>query len=377
MRMVRLGFVGFGRMGITHFSILNSHPNVQVLAMVDSSTIVRSLAESYLKVKTFSNHEDMCQAVELDGLVVSTPNDSHAAIIEFALERGLHVFVEKPFTMNRGHGERIVESLNGSKLVTQVGYVNRFNEVFQAVKSLLQADVLGKVVDFRSEMHGRTVLTETNASWRGRKETGGGVLFDLGSHCIDMAVYLMGKPDKVCGSSMQRIYSSDVEDMFCSTFVYNAGMTGSIKANWSDESFRKATSLVEIVGSKGKLIADAHGYKLYLREPDETLGFEKGWNHRYITDIAGSVRFYLRGNEFTRQMDHFIDCIEKGKTDTICTVKDAFITDCLLEEVRKDADGKGAGHHGASAMSAFDDPNPVMKKCRWEWLRQFFRKECR
>jgi predicted dehydrogenase len=291
------------------------------------------------------------------------------------VDRGLHVFVEKPFTMNRQAGEEILARQDGTELVTQVGYVNRFNEVFQEVKSLLDAGILGKVADFRSEMYGRTVLSEDNSSWRGRKESGGGVLYDLGSHCIDLAVYLMGKPERVFGSTMQSIYSSDVEDIVTSTFVYNSGMVGTIKANWSDESYRKAANLMEIVGTRGKIIADRYGYRLYLREANGEQGFEAGWNHRSITDIAGGVRFYLRGNEFTNQLDHFIQCIEDKNPVTDCTLADAFIVDCLMEEIRKDATGAMPSAVKPRLLTGFDGPQPVKKRSPWAWLKRLFGKE--
>ncbi len=372
--MIRLGFVGFGRMGITHFAVLNSHPSVEVSGVVDSSSIMRGLAASYLQKKVYSSHQEMCRETQLDGLVISTPNDSHSELIEFAIEHGLHVFVEKPFVMDRSAGERILNLLDGKELVTQVGYVNRFNEVFQEVKSILDDSLLGEVVNFRSEMYGRTVLKESSGMWRGKKEAGGGVLYDLGSHALDLAVFLIGKPDRVCGSVMQSIYSSEVEDILCSTLIYDKGITGSVRVNWSDESCRKAGNLIEVIGKKGKIIAGRYGFKLYLREQNGSRNFETGWNHRNITEIAGPVRYYLRGNEFTNQLDHFISCIEARSPETICTLKDAFITDCLMEDIRNDALGCG--------VSKVDGlPNYFIKTGKprarglWSWLKRLFGKE--
>ena len=162
-------------------------------------------------------------------------------------------------------------------------------------------------------------------------------MYEFASHCIDLAVYLLGQPDKVVGSIMQSIYSSDVEDLVSSTFLYNNGCSGTIMVNWSDEAFRKPTNIVEIFGTKGKIVADKHAYKIFLKEADHNYGFHKGWNTRYITDFAKSVRFYVRGNEFTRQLDYFVDCIEQERTDNISSFAEALKTDIIMEKITEDA----------------------------------------
>ena len=108
--------------------------------------------------------------------------------------------------------------------------------------------------------------------------------------------------------------------------------------NWSDETFRKPTNIVTIFGTQGKIVADKHAYKIFLKEPDHDNRFHKGWNTRYITDFGNSVRFYVRGNEFTRQLDYFVDCIEKGRTNNISSFAEAHKTDVVMEEIANDAD---------------------------------------
>ena len=88
---------------------------------------------------------------------------------------------------------------------------------------------------------------------------------------------------------------------------------------------------------KGKIIADKHAYKIYLKEANHNSGFHQGWNTRYITDFAKSVRFYVRGNEFTRQLDYFVDCIEHKQTGNISSFGEALKTDIIMDEIRKDA----------------------------------------
>ena len=136
---------------------------------------------------------------------------------------------------------------------------------------------------------------------------------------------------------MQSIYSSDVEDLVSSTFIFNKGCSGTVMVNWSDETYRKPTNIVTIFGTKGKIVADKHAYKIFLKQPNQNNGFHKGWNTRYITNFAKNVRYYVRGNEFTRQLDYFIECIEQRRTDNISSFAEALKTDIIMEEITKDA----------------------------------------
>ena len=132
--MLKAGFIGFGRMGITHFSILNSHPSVDIVAVCDASKTMLNILKKYVDVTVFTNYEKMLDEKDLDFLVISTPADSHADIVKAGIIRGLHIFVEKPFTLVPAQGNEILELIKASKLVNQVGYVGRFHDVFLEVK---------------------------------------------------------------------------------------------------------------------------------------------------------------------------------------------------------------------------------------------------
>jgi predicted dehydrogenase len=335
--MLRGGFIGFGRMGITHFSILNSHDSVDIVAVCDNSKTLMNVLGKYVDVKTYSDYREMIKDGKLDFVIISTPTASHAEVIKDAIDNNLHVFTEKPFTLTPEEGKEILGHLEDRNLVNQVGYVNRFNEVFLEVKRLLDAGVIGEIRNFNSEMYGPTVLKNSKGTWRGKRTMGGGCMYEFASHCIDLVVYQLDQPEKVAGSIMQSIYSSGVDDLVMSNFVYDNGCSGTIMVNWSDETYRKPTNIVKIFGTKGKIIADKHMYKIFLKEANSANGFHQSWNTRYITDFARSVRVYVRGNEFTRQLDYFVDCIERGSTENISSFAEAHKTDIIMDEIRKDS----------------------------------------
>lgn len=335
--MLKAGYIGLGRMGLTHYSILNTNPAVKNTAVCDQSRLLVNLFKKYVDdVAVFRDYQTMIKKSDLDLVIVSTPTDSHADIIQFALENGLHVFVEKPFVLDPRQGEEIVRLCENRSLVNQVGYVNRFNDVFREVKTLLEANVIGRIKFFKSEMFGGTVLRDSKGSWRGKKELGGGCMFDFASHCIDSAVYLIGEPDNIAGSVMQSIFSSNVEDLVSSTFIYKSGVTGNLLVNWSDSSYRKPSIRFEILGTGGKIIVDQFSYRAYLDEADEARGLTKGWNTRYLTELFKGVRFYLRGTDFTNQLDYFIDRVQSKDSSNINSFAEALKTDIIMEKIMTD-----------------------------------------
>ena len=365
--MLSAGFIGFGRMGITHLSILNTHPKVKIAAVCDQSKTMLTILKKYVNVDVYSDYRQMMDNVELDFVVISTPSDSHSEIIDYAIKKKLHIFTEKPFAMTSEEGEKTLQKLKSSPLVNQVGYVNRFNEVFMEIKKLLDKSVIGDVKNFSSEMYGPTVLKDSKGTWRGKKAKGGGCMYEFASHCIDMAIFLMGKPEKVTGSVLQSVYSTNVDDLVMSNFIYKNGITGNIKVNWSDETYRKPTNIVKVFGTEGNIIADKHMYKLFLKKDRDELGFHKGWNTRYITDFAKSVRVYVRGNEFTRQLDYFVECIEKGNLNNVSGFVEAHKTDAIMEQIRLDS-AKTISLEATEHLSLTVLPKAIQKKPFWEKL---------
>ena len=363
---LKAGFIGFGRMGITHFSILNNHPSVKITCVCDQSRTMLKILKKYLDIKTYSDYKEMIQREDLVFVVISTPSNSHAEIIHYALDHDLHIFTEKPLALTEREGREIVEKVKGKNLVNQVGYVNRFNEVFMEARNLVRSGIIGEVRSFCSEMYGATILRDAKSNWRGKKSSGGGCLYEFASHCIDLVLYFFGKPAQVKGSVLQSIYSSQVEDLVFSTFIYENGFSGTVMSNWSDESYRKPTNIFTIFGTKGKIIADKHAYKIYLKEnsPND-YGFHQGWNTRYITDFAKPVRFYVRGNEFTRQLDYFVECVQNRQQANVCSFYDAYITDIVIEEIRRDASGTQPS--GSSIESGLKtDTNREQKPSFWK-----------
>ena len=136
--MIKLGIIGLGRMGITHYSIINSHPNVEINAIADTSKLVVNILDKYIDgITIYDNYVDLLNSGLVNAILICTPPFINYPIISMASSKGIHVFSEKPFVMNSNDGKELTQLFQNKNLVNQVGYVNRYNDVFIKTKSLL------------------------------------------------------------------------------------------------------------------------------------------------------------------------------------------------------------------------------------------------
>lgn len=339
--MIKAGIVGLGKMGLSHYAIINMHPQVDLVAVCDSSRFMLSALERHAKDQTFySDYKKMIAEQELDCILVSTPTVTHADIVRYALEHNIHVFVEKPFCLTPAEGREMVALAKRHNRVNQVGYHNRFVAAFGEVKRLVEEGAIGDVYHFGAEAYGPVVLRPPNASWRYERAQGGGCLYDYASHAINLVTYLFGLPSHATGTVLQKIFSRDVEDAVYATLAYGDGKSGQLSVNWSDDTYRKMTTRLTIWGTRGKIYADRQQCGVYLRDAGGVEDLTQGWNLRYTTELTKPVEYYLRGEEYTAQLWYFVQKILEGVPDNVNSFESALQTDEVIELLRKDGERK-------------------------------------
>ncbi len=314
--MIRVGMVGLGKMGLSHVAIVRAHPEVELVAACDTTAYLTDVLGKHTGLKCYDNLDTMLAAERLDAVVVSTPSKLHAAMVEKALTQGLHVFCEKPFVLDVADGERLAQLAQSRQRVTQVGYHYRFVGAFQEAARVVRSGALGEVHHVRVEAYGPVVLRAKGGTWRSAKSEGGGALYDYACHAVDLVNFVAGVPASVSGVVRHSIFSRDVDDEVYCTLHYANGASGQLCVNWSDESLRKMSTKISVWGTRGRVTADRQECQIYLREPSEALpGVPKGWSVRYTTDLTQEVWYYLRGEEYSAQIDYFVQSCKLGRTD--------------------------------------------------------------
>ena len=331
--MVKGAIIGLGKMGLSHATIFGAHPDVEIVAVCDMTTLILDAFKKYTKVKTYTDFNKLLASESLDFVVIALPTKFHYPVAKAAMERNIHVFCEKPFVLHAGEGEELVRISNEKGLVNQVGYHNHFIGTFRELKKLLAGQILGKLFHFSGEAYGPVVTKAKGGTWRSKPEEGGGCLYDYASHVINLVQEVISRPVRVYGTLLKQFYSAGVEDAVYSLLELEQGVSGTLLVNWSDETYRKMSTSITVQGEKGKIICDATELKIYLKEDNAQFGFGKGWTLRYITDYAIPVDYYLRGEEYSAQIDHFVDCVKNRRPSAINTFEQALYTDKVVDMI--------------------------------------------
>lgn len=346
--MIKVAVVGLGKMGISHLSIARALPGVDLAAVCDSSGIMLDVLGKYTGLRTYTSLDRMLAEEGLDAVIVATPTRLHSPMVRAALEAGVAVFCEKPFCLSTTEGEALAALAAEKQLVTQVGYHNRFVGVFAEVKRLLEAGAIGTVTHSLAEAYGPVVLKPQGGTWRSRKSEGGGCLYDYAAHPLNLMNWYLGEPEAVAGTVLNSVFSREIDDEVSGTLIYPDGGTTQVSVNWCDESVRKMTTRITLWGTKGRIFADRQELQVYLREEAPTLaGYRGGWNVKYTTELTEPTPFYLRGEEYTAQLDHFVRRVADRQVVGTNDFASAVMTDRLIERMRADAEAPRASTDGA------------------------------
>ena len=276
--------VGWGRMGVTHTSIISGlYPEKFDFEVVEPNWKIRLLTQRTLGYRIYRDLKDVDLADKI--VLITTPPHTHKGLCNQATEGGARaIFVEKPFGL---FDNRVPES----NLIA-VGYVLRFTEVAQKLKSIIQEEGCESIsLDYASH-----TLTKPPKGWR--NSVHGGVLNEMGSHLIDLLFYLLGNQDLEVSESQIQSVISDVDDI-----VRVRGMLGEssveLNLNWVEHSCRKPVWSGRLVTREREVVFDQQsiegGFKL------------------------SQVGYYVRGRDFSDQMRHFIE----GDTSIRCDATQA------------------------------------------------------
>lgn len=350
--MIKIAVVGLGKMGISHLGIVRPHKDVEVAAVCDATGYVLDVLSKYTGLRTFTDYDRMLAETELDAVIIATPSRAHVGMVKAALEKGLHVFCEKPFTLSPADSAMLAEMAQVRGLVNQIGYHYRFVGAFQEVKRLLDHGAIGNISHVLAEAYGPVVLKPKGSTWRTQRNEGGGCLYDYAAHPINLLNWYFGMPSAVGGSILGKVFSRDTDDEVYSTLYFEDGKSAQISVNWSDESYRKMSTKLSIWGAAGRIYADRQEVQLYAR--DETLlpaGYQAGWNTRYTTDLTEEVDFYIRGEEYSAQIDYFVRSIIEKRGENINDFNSGAQTDAVIGMLITDAEA-GPANHGEPVARA-------------------------
>lgn len=190
--MIRFGIVGCGEATQQlHLPALVQLADVRIEWVSDPLKIKLKPITDRLGVKNVVS--DYREIREIDAVLIATPHNLHAEMVEHFLKQGVHVLCEKPLALTGAEGERLVKIANDRRLVLSVGVFRRYYHTSRLVQQILTSGWLGSLLSVDIEEGGRYDWNLQSTFMMEREKSGGGVLADTGAHTVDRILWLLGE----------------------------------------------------------------------------------------------------------------------------------------------------------------------------------------
>jgi predicted dehydrogenase len=215
---MRVGIIGFGRIGAEHAAWMRSAKGLEPLAVADVTPARRELAQSR-GLQAHEHYEALLNDPHIDAVLVSSATAMHHEHASAALAAGKHVMVEKPMALDLRQSAELVEQARRVGRVLSVFQNRRWDIDYLTVRDAVKAGRFGKVINVESRIGQWAscvgpAAKEWRPGWRNEANFGGGGLYDWGSHFIDQLWQLMlpAKPVRVFAQLRGNVWTRDCDD---------------------------------------------------------------------------------------------------------------------------------------------------------------------
>ncbi|MDL2323485.1 Gfo/Idh/MocA family oxidoreductase, partial [Bacteroidales bacterium OttesenSCG-928-A17] len=187
MKTLKIGLVGLGLIGKEHAESIARIPGIELVAITEFNKELLEAQKKYLGVKAYSDYKEMIDNEDLDVVHNCTPNVLHYEINKYALEKGIHVYSEKPLAMTVAQGEELTELARKKGLANGVNFNYRNNAMVQEMRVRMQKEDAGRCLLIHGHYIQDWLLYDTDSNWRLSTKEGGTsrALADIGSHWFD------------------------------------------------------------------------------------------------------------------------------------------------------------------------------------------------
>ena len=325
MNKLKVGIIGFGKMGQIRANSLESSGKVLVNSVFDKRTLLADMDP-----KAAETADEIIKDPKIDAVFICTPNYLNKPLTIQALEEGKHVFCEKPPAFNSHEVEEIIaaERISGKKLM--YGFNHRHHESIHHMKKLIDSEKYGKVLWMRGR-YGKSVDKSFFDSWRAKKSlAGGGILLDQGIHMLDLFIMLGGEFDSVQSDVSNLYWNLDIEDNVFA--IYKNSKTGVVASLHSTMTQWRHLFSLEVFLENGYLVLNG------LKTSSGTYGDEKlSIAKNRSTSPSATWRdeehiTFRKDNFWNLEVDHFINAIENDLHIKIGNSEDALSVMKLIDK---------------------------------------------
>ncbi|WP_175990164.1 Gfo/Idh/MocA family protein [Bacillus sp. Marseille-Q1617] len=320
---VNIGLIGIGSIAeSSHIPNLKAADGVRLAAVADVDLDrARVISQKHDIPQFFKTADEMFETSQLDAVMICTPNQTHISIAVKAAEKGIHVFMEKPIGTDLKEVKDYLQLAKEKNVLTMVGMPHRFRRDARILKGYATRGTFGDVYYVKAKLFRRR---GTPKGWFTNKAlAGGGALMDIGVHVLDLAWWLIGKPEarSITGktitglgnyethyvssweSSNKQLNSGrifDVDDFGAAWIRFRNGAVLSLETAWAVNGEQDEGIHIEILGNKGGAVLSP----LSIFTEEEGL-------------LSKHQPVFEKNEPFKDEIDHFIHCIRTGSPPLI------------------------------------------------------------
>ena len=286
-KKLRIGIIGAGGIAGAHIKGYQSDDRAEIIGFYDTNLEAAKKRAGETGCKTFSTLDEMFRA-GLDGVSICTPPGTHKELSIQALNAGLHVLCEKPFSTSARDSLEMCRVAKKMKKKLLVGLKFRVELALNRARQILNDGGIGQPLFFRQWFSGNC---DMSGRWFSQKQlSGGGPLMDNGAHGLDLVCFLFGRPRKVVATVRNVASSFDVEDTAQVDLQMENGVRGNGVYAWTTGGGPEYHT--EIFGTKGAIFLWVG--KVFWRTLEHP--------EMIIEDCPN--------DPIIREVGHFLDCME-------------------------------------------------------------------
>lgn len=334
--VVKVAVIGAGAISSkAHLPCYQKNIHARVVAVVDSNIeAARKLSKKYKVKSVFSSVKDLFESAKVDALSICTPPNTHAEILQEALERKIDVLCEKPLADNFETGRKILEATSVSDSLVMIGFNRRFHSCYVQAREMIKGGLAGHIyLAEYSSLQGSPLMGWTKSSWP-YEEGVGGSLNDQGSHVFDILNWFLGEPISVLASSFA--YSESAVDEFCVATVEYDKSVGIGEMSWLSSC--RIESLAMHGTGRSMYVSPSPRFFLDIN-PSDILETSL-WRSSSKALVNKTKQSLLPRDESTykKEIDYFINCVRKRRKpslDVSAGLKALAVTEAAKQSIKK------------------------------------------
>lgn len=325
--MLKIGVIGLGDISTIHILAIQDNPEAVLTAVCDLDESLAVAGTAF-----YTDYREMLAMEALDCVHICLPHHLHYAATKACVEKGVHVFQEKPLALNAIEGGSLVELEERHENVKIcICLQNRLNETVEKLREIVESGEYGKVIGVKGLVAWfRPKAYYDIKPWRGRMDlAGGGVMINQALHTMDLMQLLGGEIVKIKGSIDQLLdYGIEVEDTANARIQFTNGATGLLFA--TNANTVNSSVELQVILEKGKFT---------IKDSILTQSGDDGRKEEIIEDekLPGTKFYY--GASHAKLINQFYECI-KNDTDDYIHAKDAQTSMEMIQAIRDSSDNR-------------------------------------